>query len=252
VIPRPSNPLLLADDEVQVWAASLNFPAEDMEVFAATLAPDEQARAARFVFERDRQHYIAGRGLLRMLLADHVGIEPANIVFSYGPHGKPTLPPADPDRVLEFNLAHSRDLALYAFGWNRQIGIDLEHIQPMPDEDDFAERFFSVNEIALLAALSGDRKTEAFFKIWTCKEAILKAIGSGLSKPLSQTEVAWDHEGSIRIMRVDGDQREAAHWQLLTFEPAPGYHAALVGEWIDWKLVLMRLEGSLNGPENPG
>lgn len=252
MLSRTLGPLLLADDEVQVWSASLNHPDEEMAVFAAFLAQDERARAARFVLERDRQHYIAGRGLLRILLAGYLGIEPASVVFSYGPQGKPTLHPVDPAKALEFNLAHSRDLAMYAFGWSRRLGIDLEYIHPMPDEDDFAERFFSTNEAALLAALSGEEKTEAFFKIWTCKEAILKAIGSGLSKPLNQTEVAWDKGGSIRITRVDGSHREASRWQLLTFEPSPSYRASLVGEGPDWKLLLRNLDGYLNGPETNG
>ena len=247
----PAQPLFLADDEVQVWSASLRYPAEEMAEFASLLTADEKTRAARFIFERDRQRFVAGRGLLRMLLGSYLGVDAARIVFTYGPQRKPEVSPLASGMRLEFNLAHSQDLALFAFGWNRQIGIDLEYVRRMPDEDDFARQFFSIREAAFITSLQGDEKTDAFFRMWTCKEAILKAIGKGLTRPLNQTEVALDGMDNVRIISFDGDVNEAARWQLLTFQPAPGYRASLAGEGTTWKVAWRRHGMQPNGPE-PG
>ena len=92
------------------------------------------------------------------------------------------------NQTLQFNLTHSNDWAVYVFGWDRPLGIDLEHIRPMSNVDDLADQFFSARESALIHSLSGDPKWETFFTIWTCKEAFLKASGSGLTISLDQCD----------------------------------------------------------------
>jgi len=228
----------LSSAEVHVWCASLERPPDGLAGLFSLLSPDERARAQRFYFERDRNRYVVGRGILRTLLGSYLAERPARIEFSYGPHGKPALALAGREKLLEFNLSHSGNLAVYAFSWGRRLGIDLEFVRPMPDEDSFADRFFSMDECALVRSLSGERKLSAFFTIWTCKEAILKADGDGLTKPLNQTEVRLSDGGEVRLMAVDGDPNQAALWRLQTFIPVPGFKAALAAEAGDWQLVL--------------
>jgi len=231
----------LSAGEVHVWCVSLECPPERLAALSALLSTDEKARAERFYFERDRDRYVAGRGFLRTLLGGYLGEQPARLEFSYGEHGKPALARAGQGKSLEFNLSHSGSLAVFAFSWARRLGIDLEHVRPMPDEDSFADRFFSPDESALVRSLSGERKLAAFFTIWTCKEAVLKADGDGLVKPLNQTEVRLADGAPVRLVAVDGDAAQAARWRLQTFTPAPGFLAALVAEAGDWEMMTIQL-----------
>jgi 4'-phosphopantetheinyl transferase len=231
----------LSANEVHIWCSSLERPLPIAEKFSLLLSPDEKARAERFYFERDRVHFIVGRGLLRTILGSYLGMDPAQIEFSYGLYGKPALQTNHTDNVLQFNLAHSKDLAVYAFCWNHQIGIDLEHVRPMPDEDNFAEQFFSARESALIASLSGEEKRNAFFKIWTCKEAFLKASGDGLTKPIDQAEISL-HAETARLLSLDTDHKQALDWNLEMFRPLADYQAALAIEGRDYQIVFRQVD----------
>jgi 4'-phosphopantetheinyl transferase len=232
-----ADPASLSEGEVHVWCLSLDRPPEETALFFSLLSGDERARAERFSFEEHRDQFAVGRGLLRDLLSGYLGEAPSRIAFAYGPQGKPALAGAKGGRSVEFNLSHSGDMAVYAFSRGRRLGIDVERVRPMPDENHFADRFFSPAESSLVRSLSGGRKLAAFFTIWTCKEAILKASGDGLARHLNQTEVLLSEGRPVQLTRVDGDSDRAALWRLKTFAPVPGYRAALAAEGQDWEFV---------------
>ena len=163
--------LQLSSDDVHIWRASLEQPLEDVAKFFALLSPDEVVRAERFYFERDRSHFIVGRGLLRTFLGRYLEMEPARVEFSYGPYGKPALKSVFHGKALQFNLSHSNSVAVFIFSWNRLVGIDVEQVRSILDEDRFAEQLFSAREGRFIGSLSGEQKLDSFFKIWTCKEA---------------------------------------------------------------------------------
>ena len=155
------------------------------------LAPDEQARAERFIFHKDRTHFVVARGLLRVLLGRYLQRHPQHLHFCYGPHGKPELAPDMGDDTLCFNVSHAHGLALYAVTRQRDLGVDVEHVRPGFAEEHIAERFFSPREVAVLRALPVALQSTAFFACWTRKEAFIKARGDGLSLPLDQFDVAF-------------------------------------------------------------
>jgi len=221
----PSQPL--TDSDIHIWCASLSASPEDLSHYTSLLSQDEMQRAKRFYFERDHNHFIIGRGLLRTLLGSYLDVEPSKIEFVYGQYGKPALKTGFYEKVLKFNLSHSEDLALYAFGLNHKIGIDLEHVHPMPDMDDFARQYFSLRENILINSLSGKQKEEAFFKIWTCKEAFLKANGNGLTVPINQVETAVESDGSVALISIGEREEQAELWRLESFTPISSYQAAL-------------------------
>lgn len=163
-------------------------------------------------------------------------MDASKIEFVYGPQGKPAVESGLQGKVLQFNLSHSNDRAVYVFGWDRPVGIDIEHVRPMEDVDDFARQFFSDDESALIRSLSGHQKWDFFFKLWTCKEALLKANGSGLSFPLNQAEVFLGSGGSAKLMSIGGDIGQASRWRLETFKPFVDYQASLAVEGHDWEL----------------
>jgi 4'-phosphopantetheinyl transferase len=229
---RTSSPLLyhLGGDDVHIWQAGLDQPDESLADYYSLLSEDEISRSARFVFDKDRRHYIVGRAILRLLVAGYLDTQPAKIEFSYSPLGKPFITREPRAPGLLFNLAHSHNRAVYAFSLSRRVGIDLEQIREMPEMDRFADFNYSSRECAFLNSLNEPEKTVTFYKIWTCKEAIFKAVGAGLTKEISQTEISLTAPTKPELVCIDGDIHQAAGWQLELFTPFEGYQAALAVE----------------------
>jgi 4'-phosphopantetheinyl transferase len=181
--------LALSPEVVDVWGAALDDLRDDVQQsLHAWLSREERARAQRFHFERDRRRYVAGRGVLRSLLGGYLDLAPEDIEFQYGPAGKPALA-ADPKRrqsaggaaTLHFNVAHSAGLALYAFTLTGPVGIDVEFMRELPEWERVAESAFSSLELERLRACPRERRGAEFFRAWTRQEAVLKALGVGLS-----------------------------------------------------------------------
>lgn len=211
----PPVNLSLATQEVHIWRVDLNLPPKQLQEVAKTLSPDEQHRADRFRFEQHRQRFIAGRGILRLLLGQYLQIAPETLKFDYQERGKPFLA----NSQLQFNLAHSQDLALYAITRDRAVGIDLEKIRAIDDLESLSHRFFSKNEHALLCALPASERLNVFFRYWTCKEAYLKATGAGLAN-LKGLEISLLPNRSACLTMQD--------WQLQELTPAAEFAGAIV------------------------
>src|ERR1700693_11304 len=125
----PPETLILGGDEVHVWRANLDPGPSQIQEFLRTLASDERARAERFRFEKDREHFIVGRGVLGAILGGYLKQTPESMAFSYGPHGKPALADAMEAGGMRFSVSHSRGVALYAVTRGRGGGIDGELIR---------------------------------------------------------------------------------------------------------------------------
>jgi 4'-phosphopantetheinyl transferase len=232
----PPESFHLESDEVHVWRATLDQPAPRVQSLWQTLAADEQARARRFYFEKDRVPFIIARGALRAILGGYLNINPDQLRFYYSPHGKPALASEVGGGTLRFNVSHSHGLALFAISRGRDIGIDIEHIRPDFATEEIAERFFSPREVAALRALPIDAQAEAFFNCWTRKEAYIKAIGEGLSHPLDQFDVSLAPGEPARLLKTQRNPQQAAQWSLQELSPGPGYAAALAVEGHGWRL----------------
>ncbi len=229
----------LSADEVHLWRANLDDHAADS--FRSLLADDEISRADRFHFTRDRNHYIIARGLLRRLLAGYVGIGAADLRFSYAEKGKPFLTKGRHD-AINFNLAHSHGMAVYAFSPDRELGVDLEFIREDFGGEKIAERFFSTHETDVLKTVSADLKNEAFFNCWTRKEAYIKARGEGLSMPLDQFDVSLAPGEKAALLRNHKEPEETSRWSMQSIEMPDGYVAALVAEGHNWRLKTFALD----------
>jgi 4'-phosphopantetheinyl transferase len=228
----PPGKLELAEDVIHVWRASLDLEKESLDRCASILSQDEKQRASRFLFPRDRNHFAAARGILRELLGKYAAISPAQLEFQYGDRGKPSLRTKNDESPVHFNLSHSRGLAVYAFARNRELGIDLEPIRPEFAGEGIAERYFSPQELEEWRRLPPELRAEAFFLCWTRKEAYVKARGGGLQIPLASFSVTLTPGQLEQLLSVD-----SARWHLHSFQPAPGYAAAIVGEGKDWRLL---------------
>jgi 4'-phosphopantetheinyl transferase len=232
----PTEPRL-GDGDVHIWRAFLDREHAAPDFWERVLTAQERERASRFVFARDRKHFIAGRGILRAILGLYLRTPAATIELAYGPEGKPTLGGnADP---LRFNLSHSQGLAVYAFSRTREIGIDLEAIRSGVTGQEIAEHYFSAKELAELRSLPREQQDEGFFLCWTRKEAYIKARGSGLAIPLDSFDVSLTPGMPVELVADD-----SARWTLRSFLPAEGYAGAVVAEGRDWEQQLWNWNGA--------
>ncbi len=144
--------------------------------------------------------------------------------------GKPILAPFVADGSLQFNLAHSGELVLYAVTRGRRVGIDVEWMCSFDRFERIAARFFSARERAMLFSLPAVDRRTAFFNCWTRKEAYIKATGDGLARPLHSFTVSLAPDAPPQLLETDGDAAEAARWSLYSLTPAAGFAAALAVE----------------------
>jgi 4'-phosphopantetheinyl transferase len=169
--------------------------------YYAWLSADECDRAQRFKNPQHQRDFIAARGALRSHLSQYLNCHPKELRFDYGDHGKPSL---INHPTLHFNLAHSHERALIVVCKTASIGVDLEKVRPIPKLLALAKRFFSTSEFESIAALPEALQPEKFFAYWTCKEAYLKATGTGLSQ-ISKLEL--EIEKSVKILNSPCDRR---------------------------------------------
>ena len=225
----PEQPPDLAVDQVHIWRSRLDGAGQDLDAYRQLLSDDERARAQRFVFERDRRRFIVARAVLRTLLAAYTQTAPGDLVFGYGPQGKPFLAQPD-DAALAFNLAHSDEWAVYGFTRRGRIGIDIEYQRDLKHMEQLATTAFSARELATWQAVPAKLQPATFYAGWTCKEAFIKALGAGFSFPLNRFEVTFAPTEVPRILHVHGDPAEALRWHLVAFAPAPDVAGAVVME----------------------
>lgn len=222
----PPIDLKLTSDEIHIWFAVLGQSVSRLHKFIQTLSIEERIRAEHFYFERDRRSFIVRRGILRTILGFYLNVEPSQLLFRYGQNGKPELADTFGNETVHFNLSHSDGVALFAFARDREIGVDIEYIHDISEMEQIAERFFSIKENDVLRSLPKSQKREAFFKGWTCKEAFVKVLGDGLSRPLDKFDVSLVPGEPAKLLRIEGDSREASRWSIQDLKPALNYVGA--------------------------
>ncbi len=216
----------LVPGNVQVWAAWLDVKSEEMSGLWPSLSPDEQERAGRFALDLDRVRFVAARGLLRTILGTCLGTEPHRIEFAYSAKGRPSLGGEFTRSGLQFNLAHSGGLGVFAVARRGAVGVDVEQVRAVPELEGLIERFFSARECAEIRRLCGEAQIMAFFRIWTRKEAWLKATGEGITGTPQAIEVLGPP--GEPALRLDArDRARGTRLFLHDLQPASGFLGAL-------------------------
>lgn len=204
----------------------------------AELSGSERVRAERFVAERDRVRFVAGRGFLRHILSGYLAIEPARIGIEEMAHGKPSVDA--PTGSLYFNLSHTGPFAALAVSRNHDIGVDIEQVRPITDG--LAERFFSPRECNALDALPEMQRLPAFFRCWTRKEAFVKATGDGLQRGLETFTVDIADVPRTRLLHLDNEPDAPARWTFLNFQLAADVFGSVAVPSADETIALTRQE----------
>lgn len=211
------------------WMEVDDVPSPTVVRWRGWLSPDEIARADRFRFESDRLAYVGAHALVRSLLAG-AGPYPADEWrFVSGEHGKPEIDPALAS-PLRCNLSHSRGLVAAAVSCRHDVGVDVERCDRVPRFEDLAQRYFTLEEVALVRSDAIDGGRDAFFRLWTLKEAFIKATGEGLGRSLQSFAFALD---PIAVTFPAATAADSGAWRFFQARPTPGHVVAAAVHRLD-------------------
>jgi 4'-phosphopantetheinyl transferase len=216
--------------EMHLWVVRIN-ERESCDIERAKLlSTAEVERAARYESNLHRACFLQRRTAQRIVLAAYLDISPQDVVYETNEFGKPSVRFGQGSTELSFNASHSGTIALIAIVRSGRIGVDVERLRPSAEDEAVATRFFTTREAAKLAALSAEDRITGFFNAWTRKEALVKALGRGLSIPLDSFEVSLRPDEPPAILRWNVPSAAPVRWRMHHLEPAPGYVAAVVFE----------------------
>lgn len=200
-----SESLLPTPETAVLWMTAFSAGSSPalVEQAAALLNPREIVRAERMRLAEARAEYVLGRALLRSLLGERLGCSAAEVPLDAPPQHKPRLSAAC--SPLQFNLSHAGGRIALAMTHGIAVGVDLEIIDREVEFLEIAGSHFASAEYAALLMSCGEARAHRFFRIWTRKEAVVKAAGDGLTLPLDGFDVspAMPEELALTIDSVE-------------------------------------------------
>src|SRR5262249_45793788 len=216
----------LSIGEIHVWTARLVDQHHATADLLRILSRKERERAAQFAFERDRMRFIQAHGVMRQRLSNYCDADAATLTFARNHHGKPHLIARANGPNLQFSVSHSSNCCMLAVRLDHSIGIDVEKVRDLPRAMNIVRSYFTPAESQALAALRGTAGGDAFFALWTHKEATVKGSGISLAAHLGRIEFDLDPVGGVRLVAWDGDQSVAQKWSIVRLDAQLGYVAA--------------------------
>jgi 4'-phosphopantetheinyl transferase len=209
---------------VHIWRVHLDLPTLGVRHLEEKLSMDEKIRAGRFRFEPDRTRFIAAHGVLRLILGRYLNVEPNLIRICCDKNGKPKVVDKAGKETIFFNLSHSMELGLYGFCRDFPIGVDIERIRDFPERVEVAEHFFSSRENDFLKGVPEGMRLQEFYRCWVLKEAVMKALGDGLSYPLNAFDVsrALGEQAGLLLRAIGKESR----FSTQVLQVGPGFTAA--------------------------
>jgi 4'-phosphopantetheinyl transferase len=197
--------------------------------YRSLLTAEEKVRETRFAFACDRRRFLVTRALVRTALSQYAPLAPSAWLFTTGPYGRPQIANAGV-RGLEFNVSHSDGLIVLAIGRDRELGVDVEHLDGRQPSLDVARRFFAPTEAADVAALPHARRMKRFFEYWTLKESYIKARSRGLSIPLRQFSFRFCGDQRVTLETDAALADDPRRWRFWQFQPHSHYLLALCAQ----------------------
>lgn len=207
-------------DEVQVWLVADEGPGTDVSDLLRVLDPQERERAAGYRSPDDGRRYVLAHAALRSIAGAALGVPPADVRWTRGPHGKPEV--AGPGPGLRVNLSHSGEVAMVALTASRAVGVDVQEVRPRADAAAMARRYFPPYEARHVASAPGaEARAVRFARLWARKEALVKAHGGRLVQSL---RIPVTHP---RPPDTPPEDAWSLAYHLTDLPAPPGYRAAL-------------------------
>lgn len=224
-LPRIHNKNL--QKEIHVWIVDLDQSNLSCVEAIQELPEAEAKKAGRFRFETHRKRFIKGHFMLRSLLGMYLNSDFYDQEFYISRYGKPALQDSYKDNSIHFNISNSENICVCAFSQYGEIGIDIEKIHDLPDMDRIIAGFFSDEEKKRFHSLHEPNRTRTFFKYWARKEALLKAMGVGLSYPMNKVDVLSGDENSSQLITKIEASDILNQWTILNMDICAGFTSAL-------------------------
>lgn len=217
-------------NQVQLQLTSLALPPCEQARLQSLLTAEEMRRGYRLIDKQRRDRFLAGRGILREMLAGYLGEEPGSIRLSEGEFGKLHLSDHLDGDSISFNVSHAGTYLLIALTAGREIGVDLEQVSHDLSFRPMAKRYFSAREQEDLFSLPPGEQIAAFYRCWTRKEAYLKGTGAGFSQPSNGFDVSLLPDQAPALLAHRGLPGEPARWTIEDVSVPEGYCAAVAVE----------------------
>jgi 4'-phosphopantetheinyl transferase len=227
--------MMLERNRILVWFASLVADGATVGHSRMELSADERARADRFQDADVCRRFIVAHAFQRRVLAACARVEATSLCFGFDAWRKPWLL-SRPE--VRFNLSHSADIAILAVRMDHDVGVDIEECAQEAAIEDVAKHAFSRAECHALEALSPAARRDAFFRMWTRKEAYVKALGRGLSWPTRSFSVSHLPNNEDALLTDDNDADAPRNWRVTDIRAPDGFHAALAAPGREWSLSI--------------
>ncbi len=212
--------------DIHIWIVELNsLKKEEIDFISTNLNEEEIAKEKRFRFTADRKRYVLTHGLKRFLIGKYLNVLPESLSFYKNKFKKPFV--ENNSENLNFSISYSNDLLGIAVGFGKyRMGLDIEKIDPVFDYSSIVSNYFTSAE---KARLRKDQSNEFFYSLWTRKEAVMKALGTGLSNKIANISV---HNNSLEIIDYsDRNQSNASSkFNLSTYRYNKDYQISLAHE----------------------
>lgn len=227
---KKATSLALSNEELHVWQMKIAAASSETHLNSACLSDSERELANRFKTDSARRMFIAARSGLREILGQYLAAAPSRIRFSHEANGKPRL--ADLTSDVRFNVAHSGVVALIVVARGCDVGVDVERLRKVERLEQIAARYFHPAETVAILKQPSPERSSAFLRCWTGKEAVLKAIGCGVSGALDQFEAPIAaHQGVwIDVLLPSANQSKKCWLQSLELDAEYVAAVACVGE----------------------
>jgi 4'-phosphopantetheinyl transferase len=219
------------DSEIHVWWSMLDQHQHDVNNYYKMLSHKEQKRVSQFRSQLLRDRQIVSRGILKQLISKYISTDPEEIEFTYNKYGKPLLCGKFDKINLFFSISHSEEVGMFAFAKGNAIGVDVERFQELfVDLEGVIKLCFSDFEKSWFTDVSPKMKNEVFYKIWTAKEAFIKAMGTGLSFPLTNISYKLNKDNDLSFHSISNYCKDMRKWEIVTFNLQSDFIASLVTE----------------------
>ena len=200
----------------------------NLEQYFDLLSESEKFNINKIKIDEVRTRSISSKFITKFILSGYIGVDIQNITFSYNEFGKPEILHSLNPLNLQFNVSHSGDLGIMVVTIGNSVGIDIEKITDLENMDEIINLCFSDQEINFMTGLDKPFKTEIFYKIWTGKEAFVKALGTGLSFPLKNISFRLNDNRTLIIDEIFLQRDPYNNWQVYNFNPGDKYTSTLV------------------------